>query len=70
MSKKQFSSYVGANYRLDEAAVSQLDGVLRATDYDDVYFDANDGLAESQHVFIRGSELIEKLHSLNSMHIS
>jgi len=62
MSNEQRLSHDGANYRLDEAVVSERDGVLRADDYDDVYFAARDGLAESRHVFIDGTGLAEKIH--------
>lgn len=68
MSKNQFSSHVGVNYRLEEAVVSQRDGVLFAKDYDDVYFDERDGLSETQYVFIGGSNLVKKLNS--HMHLT
>ena len=61
MSNEQRLPHDGANYRLDEAVVSERDGVLRADDYDDVYFAARDGLAESRHVFIDGTNFAEKL---------
>ena len=47
MSKDQISPHEGASYRLDAPVVSQRDGVLRADDFDDLYFDVHDGLAES-----------------------
>ena len=62
MSDEQRLPHDGANYRLDEAVVSERDGVLRADDYDDVYFAARDGLAESHHVFIDGTNFAETLH--------
>ncbi len=62
MSNEQRLPHDGANYRLDEAVVSERDGVLRADDYDDVYFAARDGLAESRHVFIDGTNFAETLH--------
>ena len=62
MSDEQRLPHDGANYRLDEAVVSERDGVLRADDYDDVYFAARDGLAESRHVFIDGTNFAETLH--------
>ena len=61
MSKDQISPHEGASYRLDAPVVSQRDGVLRADDFDDLYFDLHDGLAESQYVFINGTRLREKL---------
>ena len=62
MSNEQRLPHDGANYRLHEAVVSERDGVLRADDYDDVYFAARDGLAESHHVFIDGTNFAETLH--------
>ena len=61
MSKDQISPHEGASYRLDAPVVSRRDGVLRADDFDDLYFDVHDGLAESQYVFINGTHLREKL---------
>ena len=57
MSNDQLSPHKGANYQLDAPVVSRRDGVLRADDFDDLYFDAQDGLAESQYVFIKGTQL-------------
>ena len=34
--------------------------------YDDVYFSAHDGLAETQHVFLRGNNLSERFATQNS----
>jgi tRNA 5-methylaminomethyl-2-thiouridine biosynthesis bifunctional protein len=62
MSIEQRLPHDGANYRLDEAVVSMRNGVLRADDFDDMYFAARDGLAESRHVFIDGTNFAETLH--------
>ena len=70
MSKDQISPHEGAIYRLDAPVVSRRDGVFRADDFDDLYFDAHDGLAESQHVFINGTNLREKLHDSNHLTIA
>jgi len=43
MSNDQLSPHKGANYQLDAPIVSRRDGVLRADDFDDLYFDAHDG---------------------------
>ena len=61
MSKDHISPHEGAIYRLDAPVVSRRDGVLRADDFDDLYFDAQDGLAESRYVFIKGTQLPDKL---------
>ncbi len=68
MSNDQLSPHKGANYQLDKPVVSRRDGVLRANDFDDLYFGAQDGLAESQYVFIKGTQLPDKLR--NSSHLT
>ena len=70
MSNEQRLPHDGANYRLDEAMVSERDGVLRANDYDDVYFAARDGLAESRYVFLDGAGFAEKLQSQKHLTIA
>ncbi len=60
MIKTQLSSHHGANFRLDNAPLSIRNGVLRADDYDDIYFSDDNGLAESYHVFIEGSKLAKR----------
>ena len=47
--------------QLPPVAVSFDDGILRATEFGDVYFSAEDGLAESRHVFLRGNGLPDRL---------
>jgi len=68
MSNDQLLPHRGANYQLDAPIVSWRDGVLRADDFDDLYFDAQDGLAESQYVFIKGTQLPNKLRT--SSHVT
>jgi tRNA 5-methylaminomethyl-2-thiouridine biosynthesis bifunctional protein len=68
MSKDRTSPHEGAIYCLDAPVVSRRDTVLRSDDFDDLYFDAHDGLAESQYVFINGTNLREKLR--NSKHLT
>jgi len=70
MSNDQLSPHKGANYQLDAPIVSRRDGVLRADDFDDLYFDALDGLAESQYVFIKGTQLPDKLRSSSHLTIA
>ena len=70
MSINQVSPYIGANYQLDAPVVSRRDGVLRADDFDDLYFDAKDGLAESQYVFIKGTQLLDKLSASSHLTIA
>ena len=70
MSNDQLSPHKGANYQLDAPVVSRRDGVLRADDFDDLYFDALDGLAESQYVFIKGTQLLGKLRTSSHLAIA
>ena len=56
--------------QLPPVAVSFDDGILRATEYGDVYFSAEDGLAESQHVFLRGNGLPDRLMDNQSLVIA
>jgi tRNA 5-methylaminomethyl-2-thiouridine biosynthesis bifunctional protein len=51
----------GLNLCLEEAPLSVRDGVLRADDFDDLYFSAEDGLAETNHVFLEGNDLARRL---------
>ena len=70
MVKTTQSPHHGANFRLDEAPLSLHGGGVRADDYDDVYFSADDGLAESHHVFIEGNRLAERLGQQSQMTIA
>ena len=56
--------------QLPSVAVSFDDGILRATEYGDVYFSAEDGLAESRHVFLRGNGLPDRLIDNQSLVIA
>ena len=50
-----------ADYRLASAPLSHRDGVLRADDFDDLYFSAEDGLGEARHVFLDGNDLAGRI---------
>ena len=50
-----------ADYRLAPALISHRDGILRADNFDDLYFSADNGLDESQHVFIDGNHIADRL---------
>jgi len=58
------------NFCLETASLSVRDGVLRADDFDDLYFSAEDGLAETYHVFIDGNNLIERLAATSHLTIA
>ncbi len=47
----------GSDYCLVPPKISVREGVLRADDYDDVYFSCEGGLAETRHVFFAGNDL-------------
>jgi tRNA 5-methylaminomethyl-2-thiouridine biosynthesis bifunctional protein len=49
------------DYRLASAPLSHRDGVLRADDFDDLYFSTNDGLGEARHVFLDGNDLTGRI---------
>ena len=50
-----------ADYRLNPAVISHRNGILRADNFDDLYFSADNGLEESQHVFIDGNHIADRL---------
>ena len=50
-----------ADFRLASAPLSHRDGVLRADDFDDLYFSAEDGLGEARHVFLDGNDLTGRI---------
>lgn len=60
----------GAIYRLASAPVTIRDGVMRATDVDDVYFSVENGLAESRHVFLDGNDLIKRMRDATHLVIA
>ena len=57
-------SHHSANYRLASAVISQRNGILRADDFNDLYYSADDGLAEAQHVFLCGNKIASRLSSV------
>jgi len=57
-----------ADYRLTPAVISHRDGILRADNFDDLYFSADNGLDESQHVFIDGNHIADRLS--NAAHLT
>ena len=50
-----------ADYRLASVPSSYRDGVLRADDFDDLYFSTDDGLGEARHVFLGGNDLAGRI---------
>ena len=56
------------DYRLNPAVISHRNGILRADNFDDLYFSADNGLDESQHVFIDGNHIADRLS--NTAHLT
>ena len=56
--------------QLPPASVSFDDGILRAIDVGDVYFSAEDGLAESRYVFVDGSGALNALADASHLTIA
>lgn len=55
------SNHDNSDFRLESPQLSIRQGVVRADDFDDVYFSADDGLGETQHVFLDGNDLPGRL---------
>jgi tRNA 5-methylaminomethyl-2-thiouridine biosynthesis bifunctional protein len=55
------SGHERKNFCLDEAPLSMRDGVLRADDFNDLYFSSDGGLSEADYVFLEGSDLARRL---------
>ncbi len=56
--------------QLPPVSVSFEGGVLRATDFGDLYYSAEDGLAESRHVFLEGTALPASLSEARHLTIA
>ncbi|MDC1383574.1 FAD-dependent 5-carboxymethylaminomethyl-2-thiouridine(34) oxidoreductase MnmC [Candidatus Puniceispirillum sp.] len=54
-------SHQSTDYRLAAAKVSNHDGVLWSDDFNDRYFSSESGLGETEHVFIDGNHIRERL---------
>ena len=59
-----------ADYRLASAPFSHRDGVLRADDFDDLYFSRDDGLGEARHVFLDGNDLAGRITAASQFTIA
>ncbi|MBL8505822.1 MAG: hypothetical protein JNJ51_05635, partial [Methylobacillus glycogenes] len=46
------------------------DGLPYSTEFGDVYFSREDGLAETQHVFLQHNQLTERWRNLNQEHFT
>ena len=57
-----------ADYRLAPPAISHRDGILRADNFDDLYFSVDNGLDETHHVFINGNDIAARL--INAAHFT
>ena len=48
----RLSPHLNADYDLPVPQIDMADGVPRARDFDDSYYNADDGLAETRYVFL------------------
>jgi len=55
---------------LDSASVVWRDDTPVSTAFDDMYFNVNEGLAESEHVFLKGNDLNNRFASLTAPHFT
>ena len=59
-----------ADYRLASAPLSYRDGVLRADDFDDLYFSTDNGFGEACHVFLDGNDLASRVAATSEFTIA
>ena len=64
------SPHLGANYDLPQADLAFRDGVPFAAAFDDGYYNADDGLAESRHVFLNGNGLSARMRESRHLTIA
>ena len=64
------SPHIGADYDLPRADLAFRDGVPFAASFDDGYYNADDGLAESRHVFIGGNGLPARMRESHHLTIA
>ena len=55
--------------RLPDAKVVWDGNVLRSKEFDDIYFHVGDGLAETYHVFLDGTDFVRRLHPSSVHHV-
>ena len=59
-----------ADYRLASAPLYYRDGVLRADDFDDLYYSTDNGLGEARHVFLDGNDLADRIATASQFTIA
>ena len=64
------SPHLGADYDLPRADLAFRDGVPFAAAFDDGYYNADDGLAESRHVFLDGNGLSARMRESRHLTIA
>ena len=64
------SPHLGADYDLPRADLAFRDGVPFAAAFDDGYYNADDGLAESRHVFLDGNDLPVRMRDTSHLAIA
>ena len=63
-------THQSADYRLASAPLSYRDGVLRADDFDDLYYSTDNGLGEARHVFLDGNDLADRIATASQFTIA
>jgi len=64
------SPHLGADYSLAEPDITFRDGVPFATGFGDGYYSAEDGLAETRHVFLGGNDLAARMGRVRHLTIA
>ena len=64
------SPHLGADYDLPAAELEFPGGVPHATAFGDGYYNADDGLAESRHVFLGGNDLAGRMRGAGQLTIA
>jgi tRNA 5-methylaminomethyl-2-thiouridine biosynthesis bifunctional protein len=66
----RLSPHLNAVYDLPVPQIDMADGVPRARDFDDSYYNADDGLAETRHVFLDGNDLPARMAAADHLTIA
>ena len=66
----RLSPHLNANYDLPVPQIDMAGGVPRARAFDDSYYNADDGLAETRHVFLDGNDLPARMATADHLTIA
>ena len=70
VSMTRASPHLHADYDLPSPQIEMQDGVPHATLFGDSYYNADDGLAETRHVFLDGNDLPERMAAASHLTIA